>query len=73
MLGVASETVFPGLMKAKSGSQRKILFEFMAFHAGFFIDPFPGSMAIIAFGSFALMRFNQRPWSGGLIHEKKPP
>jgi len=73
MLSVAVQAVFSGLMKANTGSQRKIRLEFMAFHAGFFIDPLPGGMAIIAFGGHARMRFNQRPWSGGLIHEKKPP
>ena len=73
MFRVAIQAVFPGLMKANSGSQRKIRLEFMALHTGFFIDPLPGSMAIDAFRRFARMGFNQRPRSGGLIHEEKPP
>ena len=73
MLSVAFQAVLPGLMKANSGPQRKIILEFMAFQTGFFIDPLPGGMAINAFGGFARMGFNQRPRSGGLIHEKKPP
>jgi hypothetical protein len=73
MLSVAFQAVFSGLMKANSGPQSKIILEFMALHTGFFINPLPRGMAIIAFSHFARMGFHQRPRLGGLIHGKKPP